>query len=90
MYAFIGRLIFFMVLLKFPWMFLSSNMMWPLMVTSVILAKLFQRARETSRRLICSVATEPLPKRVEESEMDAPKEIFLKDYKSPDYYFDTV
>ncbi|XP_016755757.1 puromycin-sensitive aminopeptidase isoform X2 [Gossypium hirsutum] len=48
------------------------------------------RARETSRRLICSVATEPLPKRVEESEMDAPKEIFLKDYKSPDYYFDTV
>ncbi|XP_040961961.1 puromycin-sensitive aminopeptidase isoform X1 [Gossypium hirsutum] len=51
---------------------------------------LFQRARETSRRLICSVATEPLPKRVEESEMDAPKEIFLKDYKSPDYYFDTV
>ncbi|XP_017641854.1 puromycin-sensitive aminopeptidase [Gossypium arboreum] len=48
------------------------------------------RTRETSRRLICSVATEPLPKRVEESEMDAPKEIFLKDYKSPDYYFDTV
>lgn len=48
------------------------------------------RARETSRRLICSVATEPLPKRVEESDMDAPKEIFLKDYKSPDYYFDTV
>lgn len=48
------------------------------------------RARETSRRLICSIATEPLPKRVEESDMDAPKEIFLKDYKSPDYYFDTV
>ncbi|KAL5994405.1 hypothetical protein ACLOJK_024455 [Asimina triloba] len=25
-----------------------------------------------------------------ESEMDVPKEIFLKDYKKPDYYFDTV
>ncbi|KAH1115526.1 hypothetical protein J1N35_008904 [Gossypium stocksii] len=48
------------------------------------------RATEASRRVICSVATEPFPKRVEESEMDAPKEIFLKDYKSPDYYFDTV
>ncbi|XVE57913.1 hypothetical protein DITRI_Ditri04bG0128000 [Diplodiscus trichospermus] len=48
------------------------------------------RAREASRRLLCSVATEPLPKQVEESKMDAPKEIFLKDYKSPDYYFDTV
>ncbi|XP_009786061.1 puromycin-sensitive aminopeptidase [Nicotiana sylvestris] len=42
------------------------------------------------RRLICSVATEPLPKEVEESKMEAPKEIFLKDYKQPDYYFDTV
>ncbi|KAK6263130.1 hypothetical protein QUC31_008946 [Theobroma cacao] len=48
------------------------------------------RARQTSRRLLCSVATEPLPKQVEESKMDTPKEIFLKDYKSPDYYFDTV
>ncbi|XP_021280542.1 puromycin-sensitive aminopeptidase isoform X2 [Herrania umbratica] len=48
------------------------------------------RARQASRRLLCSVATEPLPKQVEESKMDAPKEIFLKDYKSPDYYFDTV
>lgn len=56
----------------------------------VDLAKLFQRARQTSRRLLCSVATEPLPKQVEESKMDTPKEIFLKDYKSPDYYFDTV
>ncbi|XWS61753.1 hypothetical protein CRYUN_Cryun07bG0152700 [Craigia yunnanensis] len=48
------------------------------------------RPREASRRLLCSVATEPSPKQVEESIMDAPKEIFLKDYKSPDYYFDTV
>ncbi|XVF10573.1 hypothetical protein REPUB_Repub07fG0194200 [Reevesia pubescens] len=48
------------------------------------------RAREASKRLLCSVATEPSPKQVEESKMDAPKEIFLKDYKSPDYYFDTV
>ncbi|XP_019446571.1 PREDICTED: puromycin-sensitive aminopeptidase isoform X3 [Lupinus angustifolius] len=36
------------------------------------------------------VATEDLPKQVEESKMAAPKEIFLKDYKRPDYYFDTV
>ncbi|KAM3321725.1 puromycin-sensitive aminopeptidase isoform X1 [Capsicum chacoense] len=46
--------------------------------------------RRIDRRLICSVATEPLPKEVEESKMEAPKEIFLKDYKQPDYYFDTV
>ncbi|KAJ7952282.1 puromycin-sensitive aminopeptidase [Quillaja saponaria] len=43
-----------------------------------------------SRRLICSVATEKPPKEVEESKMETPKEIFLKDYKMPDYYFDTV
>nr|KYP65650.1 Aminopeptidase N [Cajanus cajan] len=43
-----------------------------------------------SRRLICSVATEDLPKQVEESKMGTPREIFLKDYKMPDYYFDTV
>lgn len=34
--------------------------------------------------------TETLKKSVEESKMDTPKEIFLKDYKMPDYYFDTV
>lgn len=45
---------------------------------------------QVSRRFICSVATEPVPKQVEESIMDVPKEIFLKDYKLPDYYFDTV
>ncbi|KAK9067970.1 hypothetical protein SSX86_012081 [Deinandra increscens subsp. villosa] len=44
----------------------------------------------TSRTLIRSVATEPAAKSAEESNMDAPKEIFLKDYKLPDYYFDTV
>lgn len=49
-----------------------------------------QQPRRIDRRLICSVATEPLPKEVEESKMEAPKEIFLKDYKQPDYYFDTV
>uniref|UniRef100_A0A2C9WA47 Peptidase M1 membrane alanine aminopeptidase domain-containing protein n=1 Tax=Manihot esculenta TaxID=3983 RepID=A0A2C9WA47_MANES len=49
-----------------------------------------ERAKEDKKRLICSVATEPLPKQVENSKMDAPKEIFLKDYKLPDYYFDTV
>ncbi|XP_076945452.1 puromycin-sensitive aminopeptidase-like [Bidens hawaiensis] len=49
-----------------------------------------QRPNLTSRTLIRSMATEPAPKSVEESKMDAPKEIFLKDYKLPDYYFDTV
>ncbi|KAM7491420.1 hypothetical protein LguiA_034341 [Lonicera macranthoides] len=48
------------------------------------------RSKQTKRRLICSVTTEPLPKQVEESKMEMPKEIFLKDYKLPDYYFDTV
>eukprot|EP00258_Populus_trichocarpa_P026327 XP_024442346.1 puromycin-sensitive aminopeptidase [Populus trichocarpa] len=48
------------------------------------------RDKQDRRRLICAVATEPLPKQVEESKMDAPKEIFLKDYKLPDYYFDSV
>ncbi|XP_031381686.1 puromycin-sensitive aminopeptidase isoform X2 [Punica granatum] len=48
------------------------------------------RSREASKRLICSVATEPAPKQVEDPKMEAPKEIFLKDYKLPDYYFDTV
>lgn len=36
------------------------------------------------------VATEPLPTQVEEPKMDVPKEIFLKDYKKPDYFFDAV
>jgi aminopeptidase N len=40
--------------------------------------------------LICSVATEPLPKQADEANMDMPKEIFLKDYKLPDFYFDTL
>ncbi|XP_040985935.1 puromycin-sensitive aminopeptidase isoform X4 [Juglans microcarpa x Juglans regia] len=48
------------------------------------------RVRQANRRLICSVATETLQKLVEEPAMDSPKEIFLKDYKMPDYYFDTV
>ncbi|QCD85053.1 aminopeptidase N [Vigna unguiculata] len=48
------------------------------------------RVKQVSKRLICVVATEDLPKQVEESKMETPKEIFLKDYKMPDYYFDTV
>ncbi|XP_057775839.1 puromycin-sensitive aminopeptidase-like isoform X1 [Salvia miltiorrhiza] len=48
------------------------------------------RARNIGRRFICSVATEPLPKQVEETNMEAPKEIFLKDYKQPDYFFEKV
>ncbi|KAI6702098.1 hypothetical protein NL676_011234 [Syzygium grande] len=54
-----------------------------------ILSASLSRTKRASR-LICSVATEATPKQVEESQMDAPKEIFLKDYKLPDYYFDTV
>ncbi|MFS7927278.1 putative cytosol alanyl aminopeptidase [Helianthus anomalus] len=48
------------------------------------------RTSLTRRTLIRSVATEPAAKSVEEPKMDGPKEIFLKDYKLPDYYFDTV
>ncbi|KAA0042746.1 puromycin-sensitive aminopeptidase [Cucumis melo var. makuwa] len=47
-------------------------------------------AKQASRKLICSVATEALQEKAEENKMGAPKEIFLKDYKMPDYYFDTV
>ncbi|RXH95583.1 hypothetical protein DVH24_008083 [Malus domestica] len=47
------------------------------------------RDKQGSRRLICSVTTESLPDQVDESKMAAPKEIFLKDYKMPDYYFDS-
>ncbi|CAM0148582.1 unnamed protein product [Urochloa decumbens] len=42
------------------------------------------------KRTSCSVATEPPPAATEEPEMDTPKEIFLKDYKKPDYFFDQV
>ncbi|MED6188262.1 Puromycin-sensitive aminopeptidase [Stylosanthes scabra] len=48
------------------------------------------RIKQVRKRLICSVATEDLAKEVEEPKMETPKEIFLKDYKMPDYYFDTV
>ncbi|KAK2385136.1 Peptidase M1 family protein [Trifolium repens] len=46
------------------------------------------RVKKASRKLICSVATES--KQAEESKMAQPREIFLKDYKKPDYYFETV
>ncbi|KAK9094788.1 hypothetical protein Scep_026257 [Stephania cephalantha] len=46
--------------------------------------------KQTSRRTTCFVATTPLPAKSEEPKMDTPKEIFLKDYKIPDYYFDSV
>ncbi|KAJ1292789.1 hypothetical protein BS78_01G017300 [Paspalum vaginatum] len=42
------------------------------------------------KRTSCSVAIEPPPFATEEPEMDVPKEIFLKDYMKPDYFFDTV
>lgn len=51
---------------------------------------LHQRLKQLSRRLICSVATEDLAKQVEEPKMGTPREIFLKDYKMPDYYFESV
>ena len=57
------------------------------MSKSVILP---QRRQEVYKRLFCSVTTGPLPKHAQELNMEAPKEIFLKDYKKPDYYFDTV
>lgn len=47
-------------------------------------------AKRFNQRFVCSVATDPLQKQVEESNMEMPKEIFLKDYKQPNYYFDTV
>ncbi|GAB2211830.1 hypothetical protein Droror1_Dr00025167 [Drosera rotundifolia] len=48
------------------------------------------RTKPVGRRPICSAVGETLIKPVEDLQMDAPKEIFLKDYKKPDYYFDTV
>ncbi|PKA56476.1 aminopeptidase N [Apostasia shenzhenica] len=46
-------------------------------------------SRLVSRRLLCSVA-QPLLAQSEELKMSTPKEIYLKDYKALDYYFDTV
>jgi aminopeptidase N len=47
-------------------------------------------AKFVGKRTSCSVATEPPPAATEKPEMDAPKEIFLKDYRKPDYLFDKV
>ncbi|KAF1872733.1 hypothetical protein Lal_00016570 [Lupinus albus] len=69
------------------------EVLFPLFFTTTDLVHsciLYQRVKQVSRRLICSVATKDLPKQIEESKMEAPREIFLKDYKMPDYYFDTV
>uniref|UniRef100_A0A0E0LY10 Protein DETOXIFICATION n=1 Tax=Oryza punctata TaxID=4537 RepID=A0A0E0LY10_ORYPU len=49
-----------------------------------------ESTRLVSKRTTCSVATEPPPSATEEPEMDLPKEIFLKEYKKPDYLFDSV
>ncbi|GAB2246815.1 hypothetical protein Droror1_Dr00006697 [Drosera rotundifolia] len=49
-----------------------------------------QRTKPVGRRPICSAVGETLIKPVENQQMDAPKEIYLKDYKKPDYYFETV
>ncbi|KAK1260755.1 hypothetical protein QJS04_geneDACA002053 [Acorus gramineus] len=53
------------------------------------LQHLLSGVRQRKARLTCLVATQPAPN-IEESKMDTPKEIFLKDYKMPDYYFDSV
>ncbi|GLT69014.1 hypothetical protein SLA2020_412000 [Shorea laevis] len=68
--------------------FLNSEVLWQRNRRISYLS--LSRAKETNRRLICSVATEPLEKPVEEPRMDKRKEVFLKDYKMPDYYFDAV
>lgn len=76
-----------------PWTLSDSTVMYSLLVwlpDLVYSCILLQRVKQVSRRLICSVATEDLPKEVEKSNMETPREIFLKDYKMPDYYFDTV
>ena len=49
-----------------------------------------QSAKFVGKRTSCSVATEPPPAATEKPEMDSPKEIFLKDYRKPDYLFDKV
>jgi aminopeptidase N len=47
-------------------------------------------AKFVGKRTSCSVATEPPPAATEKPEMDAFKEIFLKDYRKLDYLFDKV
>lgn len=42
------------------------------------------------RKATGTVATQPLSSQGQEAEMEAPKEIFLADYKMPNYFFDTV
>lgn len=42
------------------------------------------------RKATGTVATEPLSSQAQEADMEAPKEIFLADYKMPNYFFDTV
>ncbi|XP_064955295.1 puromycin-sensitive aminopeptidase [Musa acuminata AAA Group] len=44
----------------------------------------------SGKRFTSLVATQPVPAQSEESKMDMPREIFLKDYKMSDYLFDTV
>ena len=85
LWSVLGNCVFFWWLICFAWcLFLH---VYDLIVHSLTC---LQRDKQDRRRLICAVATEPLPKQVEESKMDTPKEIFLKDYKLPDYYFDSV
>ncbi|XP_011624834.1 puromycin-sensitive aminopeptidase isoform X3 [Amborella trichopoda] len=47
-------------------------------------------SKRLTRALNSSVATQRFPTQTENSKMETPKEIFLKHYKMPDYFFDTV
>lgn len=49
--------------------------------------KVSEIIKETPR---CSASPQPQTSLAKESEMETPKEIFLKDYKMPDYYFNKV
>ncbi|KAL9663842.1 hypothetical protein QQ045_019234 [Rhodiola kirilowii] len=66
------------------------DVFWGCLVATDSFISYFMKCIQRGKRFTCSVATEPLPEQVEESKMETPKEIFLKDYKQPDYYFDTV
>lgn len=48
------------------------------------------RIKQVSRRQICSVATEDVAQLQQSNTLEQVTETFLKDYKEPDYYFDTV
>ena len=38
----------------------------------------------------CLIVIDSLPKELEQTKMETSFEIYLKDYRMPDYYFDTI